>query len=151
MNKRAHLLSAFAVLAHLIIGIADPLNLPYSQFLPPSWQVMYRLLPNGFDWVYPALWIMTGLVALAGVRWPTALRWGFRMSSLLYLSWGLAGIVAMVLELGGNIQGSTANLYIAGTVWVVSYYVGVGERADKIDVEVVKLAEQKREIDGNPI
>jgi hypothetical protein len=116
------------------------------RFLPPSWQVIYMVLPNGWDWIYPALWTLTGLVALAGVRWPGALRWGFRMCAFLFLSWALAGIPAITLHLGGNLQGVAANLFTAGLAWLASYYVGVGVRGDRINAKIAKLGRQAEEI-----
>lgn len=152
MNKYARWLSAFSAITHLIIGLADPLsaplNLPFPRFLPPSWQVIYMVLPSGFDWIYPALWIATGIVAMSGVWRVDALRWGFRMSSLLFLSWAIAGIPAMTLGLGGNIQGVSANLFIAGLAWLSHYNVGVAERSDKIDVGIAKITDQITRPDG---
>lgn len=151
INLRAHWLSAFAALIHLTIGLADLLSL-FPRFLPPSWQVIYMLIPDGWERIYPVLWTVTGLVALAGIRWSGALRLGFRMSAVLFLSWGVAGIQAMNLGLGGNIQGSTANVFCASLAWLASYYVGVGERSDVIDVKIAQIANQVRtnEDESNP-
>lgn len=148
MNFRAHWLSAYLAISHLTIGLSELLHVG-PRFLPPSWQVIYRILPNGWDWVYPELWVLTGLVGLAGIRWPTALRIAFRMSAVLFLSWAVAGIPALMLGLGGNIQGSAANAFTAGCAWVLAYYVKQGVRGNQINVQVSRLAEQVYDANGH--
>lgn len=143
MNNQAHWLSLFSALMHLLIGLSVLLHVG-PQFLPPSWLVIYAYVPAG-QWVYPGLWVMTGIVAAIGIREPSALRLGFRMSSLLFLTWGTAGIPAWLTGLGGNIQGLAANFLIAGCLWVLSHYVSIGIRGDEINEQVVRLAEQVEE------
>lgn len=139
VNNRAHWLSLFSATVHLIIGISGLFDIG-PQFLPPSWVIISRV-PGG-DWIYPLLWTLTGIVAIFGVKYPFALRLGFRMSAILFLAWGIAGIPAWLTGIGGNIQGVAANLFIAGCALVLSYYVSAGVRSDKIDKQVEKLADQ---------
>lgn len=131
----------------LTIGLAEPLHIAYiPRFLPPSWQVIYMWLPNGWDWIYPAAWTLTGLVALAGIRWVFMLRAGFFMAGLLFSSWSIAGIPAITLNLGGNVQGSMANAFTAGLCFLVAFYVRRGERSDKIDVQIARLGGVVRQV-----
>lgn len=144
MNTQAHWLSAFAAITHLTIGMSELTRIG-PRFLPPSWQVIYMVLPDGFDWTYPWLWAMTGVMFMAGIVSPRVLRLGFRLSALLFLSWGLAGIPAMALGLGSNIPGTVANIFTAGGMWVLSHYVRLGVQGDATNAQVVRLAEQLRQ------
>lgn len=129
----------FSGVIHLFIGLSA---LSFgSQFLPPSWAIIYKYAPGGFL-IYPSLWVLTGITALFGVRYPGHLRIGFRLSSFLFLAWGLAGIPSWLIGTGSNPQGIAANLFIAGCTLVLSYYVSAGVRSDKIDKQVEKLADQ---------
>lgn len=148
MNLRARWLSAGAAGLLLIIGLAEPLHIAYiPKFLPPSWVVIYMVLPNGWDWIYPALWTVTGLAALAGVRWVFWLRAGFFMAGCLFASWAIAGVPAITMHLGGNVQGVAANAFTAGLCFLVAFYVKRGERSDRMVkrmAEVVYQADDDR-------
>lgn len=137
MNTKAHWLSLFSGLMHLIIGVTAL----GSQFLPPSWVIIYKYIP-GSDWIYPNLWIMTGITALFGVVYPRHLRIGFRLSAALFFMWGIAGIDAWLEKVGGNPQGFLANLFVACCLWVLSDYVTSGVRSDKIDRQADRLKTQ---------
>lgn len=139
LNRPSHRLSAVVAILLVIIGLTEPLQLPVPRFLPPSWQVIYLLLPNGFDWLYPAAWTLAGLVSVAGFRWAGPLRWGFRLTAMLFFSWGLAGIPAITMKLGGNVQGVSANLITAILAWNASYSVGVAEHGDEMNAGLVEL------------
>lgn len=140
MNNRAHWLSLFSASVHLIIGLSTFFEIG-PRFLPPSWIVIYRYVPGG-EWLYPLLWIATGVIAGFGARFSFGLRLGFRMSTFLFLTWAIAGIPAWLMGIGGNPQGISANLFIAGCALVLSYYVSSGIRSDKIDRQVERLADQ---------
>lgn len=129
----------FSASMHLFIGLSTFFELG-PTFLPPSWIIIYAL-PGG-GWIYPLLWIITGIVSLFGAHHPFALRLGFRMSMTLFLMWGIAGIPAWLTGIGGNPQGISANLFIAGCAWVLSHYVSIGVRSDEIDKQVEQLAEK---------
>jgi hypothetical protein len=146
MNARAHWLSLFSAIAHLTIGLSELFRIG-PRFLPPSWQVIYLILPDKLDWLYPALWALTGVVAIFGIRWPAAVRISLRLSSALFLTWGIAGIPAMTLGLGGNIQGAMANVFTAGCALVLSYYISLGVRGNQINAQVVRLAEKVHDAD----
>lgn len=148
MNSRAHWLSALVAVTHLLIGVGGLLDIG-PHFLPPSWQVIYSVLPASLAWLYPALWTLAGVVGVLGIWLPTALRIGFYLSAALFLAWGLAGIPAMILGLGGNLQGTAANLYTAGLAWLTTYYVSVGVRGDAINVQVVRLAEKVQQAEDH--
>ncbi len=143
MNSWSHWLSLFSAGAHLTIGLPELLKIG-PRFVPPSWLLIYSLLP-GWEWLYPALFVLTGLVAAIGGWHPVALRLAFRLSSIAFLLWGIAGIYAWHAALGGNIPGSAANLYIAGAAWVLAHYVSIGERSNRIDKQVARLGEQVRQ------
>lgn len=130
----------FSASVHLIIGLSTFFEVG-PTFLPPSWVIIYRYIPGG-EWIYPLLWIITGVIAAFGARFPFGLRLGFRMSAFLFLAWATAGIPAWITGIGGNPQGIAANLFIAGCALVLSYYVSSGLRSDKIDKQVERLAEQ---------
>lgn len=141
MNSRAHWLSALVAVTHLLIGLSGLFNIG-PTFLPPSWQVIYLVLPNSLDWLYPALWVVAGVLSLLGIRSLRAMRAGFYLSSALFLIWGSAGIPAMIMGIGGNLQGISANLYTSGLAWLVTYYATMGQRGNEINTELVKLDEK---------
>lgn len=139
MNTPAHFLSLFSAIMHLIIGLSGLFNIG-PRFLPPSWVQLYSIIP-GTEWAYPTAYVLTGIVAVIGVKRPSALRWSCCMSAMLFFVWGLLGIYSISQGTGGNIQGSAANLYIAGAALVLAYYVRVGTRSDRIDKKAEKLRE----------
>lgn len=140
MNSPAHWLSLYSAIMHLTMGLAGLFNID----LPPSWVQLYKLIP-GSEWVYPGAYILTGVIAVVGIQQPSALRWACCMSAILFLIWGSLGIYSMLNGTGGNIQGSAANFYIAGAALVLSYYVSVGVKGNRIEQQISNIKEMVEE------
>lgn len=140
MNSRAHLLSLFSALCHLIIGIPEILRIG-PRYLPASWAAIYGFLPDGWEWLWPGLFVLTGIVAAFGAHCPRFLRIGFLLSSLIYFIWATVGVYSWHLGTGGNIPGSAANYFVAGCAWVLAHYVTLGVKSDAINVQVAVLGE----------
>lgn len=145
MNVRAHWLSFFSALMHFTIAVPELFRIG-PRFLPPSWVVVYAWLPDDLWWLYPGLFALTGVIMLGGIRWAWALRLGFQLSSFCYLIWGLVGLEAYHRGIGGNIQGSAANLYIAGAAWVLAHYVSAGVKVDHVNEQVARLGEEVQHV-----
>lgn len=144
MNSPAHWLSALVVVACLVIGLAGPLN-------PPSWEALYRTVP-GSAWVYPAGFVFNAGLAAIGVWRARALLWSFRLCFGLFLIWGVAGLVLTVTgQSGGNWRGTFANFLCAGFALGLAYYVGVGTRGDRVNVQVVRLAEKVHQAEDHAV
>lgn len=126
---------------HLVIGAPESLGIG-PRYLPASWVVIYHFLPDWADWLWPALFVLTGLVAAVGVRCPYSMRLGFNLSALIFFTWAVAGVYSWSIGSGGNIPGAAANFYIAGCAWTLAHYVSLGERGDAIDEQVTLLGEQ---------
>lgn len=136
MNSPAHWLSIYSAIMHLTMGIAGLFHFG----LPPSWAQLFILIP-GMEWIYPGAYIMTGTIAIVGIRQPTTLRWACCMSAVLFFIWGSLGIYSILNLTGGNIQGSAANFFIAGCQLVLAHYVSVGVQSDRISKKTEKLLE----------
>lgn len=134
MNTPAHLLSLYSAIMHLTMGIAGLLRIG----LPPSWAQLYVLV-SGADWIYPIAYILTGVTAAIGIRQPSALRLACCMSAILFLVWGVLGIISLSRGTGGNIQGAAANFYISGAALVLAYYVSVGEKGNRIEQQISNI------------
>lgn len=137
MNTFAHRLSAFSAIMHLIIGLSE-IVLPAPRFLPPAWAAVYLILPDWGWRFWPGLFCLAGIVAAVGFKKAGALRWGFRLSALCFLIWSLAGVYSWWAGTGSNITGIAVNLYVTGGAFVLSHYVRLGVRSDKINQKIME-------------
>lgn len=143
MNNRAHQLSLFFVVSHLIIGLVGPL-------LPPSWGLIYTSIP-GAAWIYPSTFVATAVIGLIGIQNSTALRLSFWLSAALFGLWGMAGLWLTVWgEPGGNWRGTFGNFQLAVAMYGLSAYVPKGVRSDVIDEKVAQLDDAIKENGNGP-
>lgn len=137
MNTLAHRLSVLFATACLVMGLATPLGIG-PPFLPPSWLALYQWIPFA-NVIYPGTFVVTGVVAFAGIWYVPALRLSCWMVFALHLIWGSVGLILTVWGLpGGNVPGSFANLMTAGLALVVASSVPIGVRVDALNHEIIQ-------------
>ena len=145
MNEWAHRLSILSALAHLAIGVPELLSIG-PRFLPASWALLQGWLGSLY-WLWPASYVLTGLVATVGIWSVPALRAGFLLSAGIYFIWGSCSIQGWIWQTGGTIPGSVSFWLLSGTFAVLARYVKSGEQVQSMAnhwTDEVETARQKQ-------
>src|SRR5688572_3182798 len=98
---------------HLAIGLPALFRLG-PPYLPASWVLIYQTLPDPLDWLWPGLYVATGLFGLWGARSLLGVRVGFCLSALIHFTWGAVSFYGTAINAGGTIYGSLTYWYTAG-------------------------------------
>lgn len=146
MNARAHWLSLW--LAFWLLATGVPEALPGDRFLPASWVLIFGWLPDGLDWLWPGLFISSGVAALFGARSSRALVVGMYLAGLAYFVWGSTSMWGWWIHQGGTIPGSAAYYLLAGTMALLASMVHANRKIEKQVAEVEEAEIQRSE--GEP-
>lgn len=144
MNKLAHFLSLWVGIWTLITGI------PGQDFLPASWTVIFNWLPDYIDWIWPGLFISTGIISIVGFFSVRCIVLGLSLNSLAYLIWGSTSLWALYTDQGGTIPGSSAYYNNAGLTIMLAYFVHknrvIDEKVAEIGQKAVSILEGQSDL-----
>lgn len=112
--------------------------------MPPSWRVLYRVVPF---LVWEACFFLVGLLALVGLLWLHLARLAFRLTGALYTIWTAVSLIAYLDGLEATIPGTLNLMLIAAFLFGSSEYILSAERwADR----TARLSSKLDEVEQQP-
>lgn len=129
MNKFARWLSLWVAVWTAITGGSEPiLN---EEFKPASWTLIYGWLPAELDWIWPTLFVVTGLACFVGFFSTRMVIIGFCLCSLAYAIWGTVSMIGWRLHEGGTVPGSSAYYNLSGMALLLAYFIYKNSRIEE--------------------
>lgn len=141
MNKLAKWWGVWIGFWLLIIGLAPAL--PGPRFLPPSWQAFMGLLTDNFDWVWPSLFVIAGVLCILGLYSTRVLIAGLLLCALVFFWWGCLSIYVWLADSGGSLPGSAAYFLVSGAKVILAYYI---HKNDLIEEKVAQIGRRQRDL-----
>lgn len=130
LSEKSRYLSLMSAAAHIFLGIAVWTNSGVVGKSPA-----FAYFP---DWLWPTIFMLIGLSALAGfynLKW---LRFSLYAGSAIMVMWGCASFFSTFIT--GQVQPSTLWLfYIGGLKWMVAEYA---LKLKKVQDSVATIAEE---------
>lgn len=145
MTSRPLWVSLLVGIALVASGLSELLQ-SGAHSTPTSWRWILTAAPDSAGWVWPGLFVLTGITAVLGRAFPSLAKAGFRACSLLYAVWCLVGLWDWSHGGGGNIPGSSASFIITICTWVLADYVSLGVASGRVNDKGALLAEKIEEI-----
>lgn len=129
---------------HLLIGVPEMFHVG-PRYATQSWTAIYGWLPDGFDWLWSAGFVVAGVLATTGIYSYRCMLWSFRLSAALFSLWGGASVYLWVVEdRVGTIPGTSVVLLAGGTFAILGHYVLAEARVRTKIAKIADVVEEPR-------
>lgn len=148
MNTLAKWLGAWLALGLFIIGFAQ--QIPGPTFLPPSWQVLMRLLTEQYEWLWPGSFVFAGALCFIGVFSIRTLIVGFASITVIFVIWGLVSLYNWHTDAQGSIPGSVVYFMLSGAMVIIAIYTyknrDIEEKVARVEEKEIAIREVMDEL-----